>query len=127
LASIEQEKALVAWANTSLGMLLRWWHSNKQQAGRGNVGKSAMQTLPVLDVTALTSTQLKAAAQLFDGMSEKELRPLHEIDEDPIRKELDQGFGREVLGLPEPLLASGGALELLRMKLAREPSIRGNK
>ena len=35
LASVEQEKALVLWANTSLGMLLHWWHSNKQQSGRG--------------------------------------------------------------------------------------------
>jgi hypothetical protein len=34
LSSVEQEKALVLWANTSLGMLLRWWHSNKQQSGR---------------------------------------------------------------------------------------------
>lgn len=33
LSSIEQEKALVLCANTSLGILLRWWHSNKQQSG----------------------------------------------------------------------------------------------
>ena len=35
LSSVEQEKALVLWANTSLGMLLHWWHSNKQQSGKG--------------------------------------------------------------------------------------------
>lgn len=35
LPSVELEKALVLWANTSLGLLLRWWHSNKQQSGRG--------------------------------------------------------------------------------------------
>jgi hypothetical protein len=55
------------------------------------------------------------------------LLPIHEIDKDPVRKELDERFAREVLGLPEQILAPGGALEVLRMKLALEPSIRGNK
>jgi hypothetical protein len=32
LTSTEQEKALVLWANTSFGLLLHWWHSNKQQS-----------------------------------------------------------------------------------------------
>lgn len=57
----------------------------------------------------------------------EQLLPLHEIDKDPVRKELDERFGREVLGLPESILQLGGALEVLRMKLAQEPSIRGNK
>jgi hypothetical protein len=127
LSSVEQEKALVLWANTSLGMLLRWWHSNKQQSGRGNIGKSALQTLPVLDVTALAPKQLAEAVKLFDAMSGRPLLPLHEIDVDSVRKELDEEFARNVLGLAAPIFASGGPFELLRMKLAREPSIRGNK
>lgn len=125
--SIEQEKALVLWANTSLGLLLRWWHSNKQQSGRGSIGKMTLQTLPVLDVTALKPEQLVEAAKLFDRMSGQNLLPLHEIDSDPIRKQLDEGFARNVLGLAEPILSSGGPLELLRMKMASEPSIRGAK
>jgi hypothetical protein len=127
LATVEQEKALVAWANTSLGMLLRWWHSNKQQAGRGNVGKTAMQSMPLLDVTALKPKQLEKAAKFFDEICQKPLLPLHQIDKDTVRHELDEQFGREVLGLPASLFAPGGPLELLRMKLAQEPSIRGNK
>lgn len=127
LASEEQEKVLVAWANTSLGMLLRWWHSNKQQSGRGNIGKSTLQTMPILDITALKPQALHKAAKLFDEMCQKPFLPLHEIDKDPVRKELDERFGREVLGFPQPMFQPGGALELLRMKLALEPSIRGNK
>jgi hypothetical protein len=127
LSSVEQEKALVLFANTSLGMLLRWWHSNKQQSGRGNIGKSALQTLPVLDVTALKPKQLAAAVRLFDTMSGLDLLPLHEIDKDPVRQDLDKKFARDVLRLPSTMLAPGGPLELLRMKLAREPSIRGHK
>lgn len=44
-----------------------------------------------------------------------------------MRKELDERFAREVLGLPEAMLAPGGLLELLRAKLAREPSVYGQK
>jgi len=127
LSSVEQEKALVLYANTSLGMLLRWWHSNKQQSGRGRIGKSALQTLPVLDVTALKPKQLAKAVALFDAMSGMDLLPLHELDKDPIRRKLDNDFARNVLHLPETTLTPDGPLEVLRMKLAREPSIRGQK
>jgi hypothetical protein len=127
LPSIEQEKALVLWGNTSLGLLLHWWHANKQQAGRGRGGILSLQTLPVLDVTALRPEQLTEAAKLFDSLAERELLPIHEIDNDPARKELDEKFVRNVLGLPESYLIPGGPLEILRMKLSREPSIRGKK
>ena len=127
LSSVDQEKALVLWANTSLGLLLHWWHANKQQAGRGSIVKSMLQTLPILDVTALEPKLLAEAVKLFDAMSDQPLLPLHEVDRDPIRKELDEAFARNVLKLPEPILTSGGPLELLRMKLSQEPSIRGSK
>jgi len=127
LASVEQEKALVLWGNTSLGLLLHWWHANKQQVGRGNIGLSSLQGLPILDVTALTPQQLTDAVKLFDAMSGKELLPLHEIDHDPVRCELDEKFTRDVLGLATGIFTPDGPLELLRMKLAREPSIRGQK
>jgi len=126
-SSDQEEKALVVWANTSLGLLLRWWHSNKQQSGRGNLSKSTLQTLPVLNVTALSPAQLSCAVKMFDSMCLRELLPIHEIDKDAVRRELDQRFANEVLGFPECVSAPGGPLELLRMKLAQEPSIRGNK
>ena len=127
LSSVDQEKALVVWANTSLGLLLHWWHANKQQSGRGSIVKSMLQTLPILDVTALEPKLLAEAVKLFDAMSEQPLLPLHELDSDPVRKELDEAFARNVLRLPEPILASGGPLELLRMKLSQEPSIHGGR
>jgi len=127
LSSVEQEKALVLWANTSLGLLLHWWYANKQQSGRGSVGKSALQNLPILDVTALRPKQLAKAVKLFDVMSRQELLPLHEIDRDPVRNELDEKFALNVLGLAEPIVEHGGPLEVLRMKLSREPSVRGQK
>jgi hypothetical protein len=127
LSSIEKEKALVLWGNTTLGLLLRWWHSNRQQSGRGRIGVSILQTLPIFDVTALKPKRLNEAVKLFDTLCKSELSPIHEIDNDPVRKELDERFARDVLGLPALIYMRGGALELLRRKLAQEPSIRGNK
>jgi hypothetical protein len=127
LPSEQQEKALVLWGNSSLGLLSHWWHANKQQSGRGNVTPSALESLVVWDVSNLKPKQLEKAVHMFDAMCGEQLLPLHEIDKDPVRKELDERFAREVLGLPESLLKAGGALEVLRMKLALEPSIRGNK
>jgi hypothetical protein len=127
LASVAQEKALVLWGNTSLGLLLHWWCANKQQSGRGSIGKAPLQSLPILDVTALKTKRLANAVKIFNAMSGLELKPFHEIDNDPVRKELDDEFVSKVLGLPESLLESGGPFELLRRKLSAEPSIRGHK
>lgn len=127
LSSVEQEKALVLWANTSLGVFSRWWHSNKPQSGRGSVSKSTLQTLAVLDVTALKPKQLKAAISIFDDLKDEKILPLNELDKDQVRRRLDHRFATEVLGLPLSAVQPGGPLELLRMKLAQEPSIRGGK
>ena len=127
LSTEKHEKALVLWGNSTIGLLLHWWHSNKQQSGRGSVGKSSLQGLSVLNVTALPHKKLAAAAKLFDDMNKKPFLPLHEIDKDPVRQELDEKFALDVLGLPKSVFGSGGALELLRRKLAQEPSIRGHK
>lgn len=127
LDSVEQEKALVLWGNTSFGLLLHWWHANKQQSGRGNIGKSALQTLPILDVTVLSHKQLAKAVKIFDANRGEILLPFHEIDNDPVRRKLDGEFAREVLGLVSTILAPDGPLDVLRMKLSREPSIRGGK
>lgn len=124
LATEDQEKALVLWANTSFGMLLRWWQSNKQQAGRGNMGKLSLQTLAVLDVTKLKPKRLAKAVALFDDVSGRPLLPLHEADRDAVRQELDERFAADVLGLDGSITEP---LRLLREKLVREPSVRGNK
>jgi hypothetical protein len=75
LDSSELEKVLVLWANTSLGLLLYWWHSNKQQSGRGSIGKTALQSLPVLDVTVLSSQQIDKACSLFEEFKQSVLLP----------------------------------------------------
>jgi len=127
LGSTEQEKALVLWANSSLGLLLRWWHGNKQQAGRGSIGVSALALLPVLDVTKLSRQALAKMVAIFDDTKGRELRPVNEIAQDTVRAEIDTRLATEALGFPPELVAPDGPLDLLRQKLALEPSITGSK
>lgn len=127
LPTVDQEKVLVLWANTLLGILMFWWQSSRQQPGRGILTKTTLNTLPILNVTALSPAQLAQAAQIFDDMKDMPLKPVHELDIDENRKTLDRRFYGEVLGLPDSILADGGPLDILRQKLCREPSIRGSK
>jgi len=127
LASKDQEKALVLWGNTSLGILLYWYHSNKQQAGRGRIVLTSVIQLPVLNVGKLSKEQLNCAAKLFDDFRKRPLRPINEIDHDEARAELDNRFSAEVIGVSKSITDPEGQLALLRNKLAMEPSIRGGK
>jgi len=127
LASIEQEKALVLWSNSSLGFLLRWWHANRQVAGRGSIGVSSLALLPVLDVTSLSKRALSNAVTIFDELKHQELRPINEINQDTVRADIDSRLAMEVLGFPPELASPDGPLGLLRRKLALEPSITGSK
>lgn len=124
LANESQEKVLVMWANSTLGMLMFWWHSSKQQRRRGILTKTTLATLPILDVTNLSDQQLARAAALFDELKHLPLKPLHELDRDENRKTLDRRFYCEVLGLPASILVP---LDILRRKLSQEPSVRGRK
>jgi hypothetical protein len=127
METTDQEKALVLWSNTTLGLMMYWWHANKQQSGRGSIGVSALETLPVFDVRELSTKQLAQAVKVFDELSGLNLLPMHQIDTDPVRRQIDERFGREVLDLSAALFGPEGAFDLLRRKLASEPSIRGNK
>ncbi|MCY4022203.1 MAG: hypothetical protein OXF32_02015 [Anaerolineaceae bacterium] len=119
--------AYVLWANSTLGLLCYWWHSTKQQGGRGRIPISAIGGIPTLDLHALSDEQLAAAASIFEDMKHCPMLPVNQIDEDRVRAELDRRLLTEVLGLPAELCAKDGPMALLRRKLAAEPSIHGGK
>ena len=52
--------AFAIWSNSTLGMLMQWWHSNRQQPGRGIVTIRSAESLPVLDLRTLTDDQLSS-------------------------------------------------------------------
>ena len=127
LGTGDAEKIGCLWGNCSLGLLVHWYWANKQQSGRGNIGKNHLATLPILNVEALTTSQLAAGVKVFDDMSGLDLQPLHDLATDANRHELDRRFLTECLGFDPAIVAPGGPLDLLRQKLAAEPSIRGGK
>jgi len=121
------EAAVALWGNTSLGLLLHWWQANKQQAGRGNIGKLALTDFSCLDPMQLSMKQLDDSATLLAKRAAIPMLPFNQIVADGARTDLDREFLGGILGLPDDLFAEGGALDLLRQKLAAEPSIHGNK
>ncbi|MDE0608355.1 MAG: hypothetical protein OXH77_00385 [Anaerolineaceae bacterium] len=121
------ERAFTVWCNGTLGILLFWWQATRQQGGRGTLKISAMPALPTLDLRALDDEQLAAAARIFVDMKHCPMLPVNQIDEDPVRAELDRRLLSEILGLPAELCAPDGPMDLLRRKLAAEPSIHGGK
>lgn len=122
--SREREIAYTLWGNTTLGLLCYWWHSSRQQSGRGRMPITAIRTMPTLDVTQLTPEQLATAGTIFGDLRDAEFLPANEAYRDDSRKELDRRVLTEMLGLPESILVP---LDLLRLKWCSEPSVHGGK
>ena len=123
----DDEYAFSLWCNSTLGLLLYWWSSNKSQSGRGTVTVTSIPNIPTLDTRALTDERHAAAREAFEAMRELRFLPFDQIDEDPARAELDRRLLVDVLGLPASLCEPDGPIDLLRRKLAREPQIHGGK
>ena len=118
------EVAHTLWANTTLGLLCYWWHSSRQQSGRGSMLITAMRSMSTLDVTKLFPAQLAKAEEIFENMRDSQFLPANEAYHDNTRKELDHRVLIDMLGLPESILEP---LELLRLKWCSEPSVHGDK
>ena len=118
------EVAYTLWGNSTLGLLCYWWHSSRQQAGRGSMPITAIRTMPALDATKLTQAQLDMAEEIFEDMKRSQLLPANEAYRDSTRKELDYRVLIEMLGLPRSVLEP---LDLLRLKWCSEPSVHGGK
>ena len=119
-----QEIVYTIWGNTTLGLLCYWWHSGRQQAGRGSIPVTAMRSMPTLDVTKLSPAQLAKAEEIFEDMRDSQFLPANEAYRDNTRKELDHRVLIDMLGLPESILEP---LDLLRLKWCSEPSVHGGK
>ena len=115
---------LSIWSNSTLGLLMHWWHSNRQYAGRGTTTSRAAESLPVLDFRALSDEQLVMAEMIFDEFRDKELKPAYLADTDPNRALLDRRVVRELLGFDEETYE---AVRRLAAKWCAEPSVHGGK
>ena len=112
------------WCNSTLGLLLYWWHASRQQDGRGRMTVVGIETLPILDFRALSDEQLATAQSIFDEFRDKELQPAYLADADPNRAMLDRRVVCDLLGF------DGGVYEAVRRLAAKwcaEPSVHGGK
>jgi len=123
----QHEYTFSLWCNSTLGLLLHWWVSNKTQAGRGTSSVTGIPNIPTLDTRALSDEQHSEAKRQFDLLRDERFLPFDRIDEDPARAKLDRAVLVDVLGLPDSLVEPGGPIDLIRRKLAREPQIHGGK
>ena len=116
--------AFTVWANSTLGLLCFWWHSNRQQSGRGRTTITAVTSLPVLDFRKLTTMQLRRAEQIFNQFRNKELKPAYLADADRNRAFLDQRVICDLLGFDRDTYV---AVRKLAAKWCAEPSVHGGK
>ena len=116
--------AFALWGNSTLGMLMQWWHSSRQDSGRGTVTIRSAESLPVLDLRTLTDEQLSTAKDIFHVFHDKELMPAYLADTDPNRALLDRRVVCDLLGFDEDTYH---AVRRLSAKWCAEPSVHGGK
>ena len=116
--------AFTLWSNSTLGLLLYWWHSNRQHSGRGTTTIRNVESLPVLDIRVLSAEQQRISQAIFNELSDMELKPAYLADADPNRALLDRRVVREILGFDEGVYEG---VRRVSAKWCAEPSVHGGK
>jgi hypothetical protein len=111
------DQIIAMWLNSSLG-ILGWIGASDETEGPWiAIKKDKLRQLPVLDPSALGSKTRRVFRDAWRSMSEKPLKPLSEIHEDPLRAKLDAVIC-SAFGIEAAHLAS------LRQMLDAEPRLR---
>ena len=118
----KQEYALSLFGNSTLGILLYWWQSNRQQSSKASISLSTTPEFRTLNVTSLTQCQLDKAEEIFKQLKDQNLDVASRADTDPARNNLDKMVVCEMLGFSEDTF---NAVRELAVRLCREPSILG--
>ena len=116
-AKKDWDYAFAIWMNSTLGLILFWWHANRQQPGRAIITISTSKTLPVLNFGHQEyKERMGKAKAIFDRFKHKSFCPAY-------RAELDKevlkwlGFGKDIYD----------AVRGLARKWCAEPSVHGGK
>ena len=116
--------AFAVWGNSTLGLLCYWWHSSRQQPGRGIMTIRLADSLPILDLRTLTDAQLDIAREIFDQFRALELKPAYLADRDDNRALLDRRVVCDMLGFGADVYEG---VRLVAGKWCAEPSVHGGK
>ena len=98
------DHTFAVWGNSTLGLISFWWHSNRQQPGRGVITIRLAESLKILDLRALSDVQHATAERIFDEFRDKEFLPAYIADADPNRALLDQRVICDLLGFEYEVL-----------------------
>jgi len=90
--SKKMERRLVLWFNSTFGLCTLLNHQVPTEGSFLAFPKGMYENLQVLDMTSLDKSQLKILDDLWDKISKSELKSLSEINNDKIRKEIDEAF-----------------------------------
>ena len=118
------EYAFMIWGNSTLGLLSYWWHASRQQSSKAGMTIRSAESLPVLDLRALSDEQLATAREIFEEFRDKELMPAYLADTDPNRALLDRRVVCDLLGFDESVYEG---VRRLAAKWCAEPSVHGGK
>jgi hypothetical protein len=112
--SIQGEKALTLWLNSTLGLLVLLSYREETEGAWVDFKKPVLLTLPVLDVKGLTAPQLKALTSAYDELCKEPLKPFPEMGSDEVRIAIDKAIAK-ALRLPD--------FAILRTLFAQEPVV----
>jgi hypothetical protein len=112
--TLEQEKALLLWLNSTAALLLAYGRRVATRSAWMQMKKPAWASMPVLDVRALSEIDRITLAKAYDRLASKELASIAQLDADAVRAEIDKTLCK-VLDLP--------SLAPIRELLAREPGL----
>jgi len=110
----EEQKALVLWFNSTLGLLTLLGHREETEGAFVGFKKPVLKQMPVLDVRDISKRALKKLTRAFDQLADKNLLPFPKMDQDDTRAAIDEAVA-DALGLPD--------FGILRELLVREPII----
>jgi hypothetical protein len=112
--SVQAEKALALWLNSTLGLILLLVNRVEQHGPWINLKKPSLHQMPVLDIRELSSLQLEALARDYDRLASSPLLPLSNIKDDITRVEIDKAIS-SALNLSD--------VSILRSLISQEPNI----
>ncbi len=124
LTDSDHEKVFCIWSNSTLGLLMYWWQSNKQQSSKARLTRTAANDLVTLDFRTLSSDQISIADSIFEEFRELELLPTYLADRDQHREKLDRRVICDLLGFNKDTFR---AVRRLTEKWCAEPSVHGGK
>lgn len=127
LANRRYEKLLALWFNSTPGILAYWWIANKAQSGRGSVTTSRLASLTCIDPRTFDDSELAQIDAFFDASKSLPLMDIHECAGDSNRATIDQFVIEKMLKPTGSLSEQFGAMQLVRAKLAAEPTICGGR